>query len=321
MATEFPGGGIPYRVFHEGKWHILIIRPRKSGDCSIATLNQLIKKTVGVWLRVWSAAMNGRDTIEVAASPEQALGVTNNGEPFVSVFNKDYEGLSINVVSSDYGQGALDCVMALHMALVEIETAMPQLINPQGNTQSSTPPTPKRDINDIDGFLNDPATHGVDIPQSSAGTGKIANFRYFKRIAPTVIQLQEFIQGQPGKDKYQKSATEATISFHKTNPQYDEGALVYFPITGEIQIKEGNYGKQAIIPTAKGRIYVDAEYNGQEKPEWAVLSQDLGDEYSRLANDESAKLFAPNAVVVLKMSELKDKKQYKNYFHIYQELK
>lgn len=336
MATESSSAGDKLIIYADGEKHELIVRIRytETPQISAETLSNVAAATVGAWLRAWRAIHDNSWSVGEVDMPEKKYLTQGQlearkehrkkgAEPYVTVFNKTFDGLSITVHSHDNGQEAVTAAAAFVTMKEVLAEKRPKLFNPE-SAAPVTPPASKKDINNVDDFIPPYQGNPSDKQEASQGNaegGKVANFRFFKRIAPTVIQLQEFVQGQPGKDKYQKSATEATISFHKTNPQYDEGALVYFPITGEIQIKEGNYGKQAIIPTAKGRIYVDAQFNGQEKVEWGILSQDLGDEYSRLANDESAKLFAPNSVVVLKMSEIKDGKQWKNLYRLYTEIK
>jgi hypothetical protein len=60
---------------------------------------------------------------------------------------------------------------------------------------------------------------------------------------------------------------------------------------------------------------------GEESPDWHNFAQDLRDEYPRMANDDDAKLIAPNCLLVMKASKQKDGKQWKNYYHCYQPLK
>ena len=323
MATESPSAGDTFRVFHEKEWHELIVRSRFNVKLSAEILAQLTLKTIGVWLRTWQAYKTEKWAME-GDSPEKMLQVDSTGlEPFVTVFNKNFTGMSITVHSSDNGQGALNAVMALIFARDDIADKMPKLFNPDSATPPAKP-APKKDINNVDDFI---PPHPLNPPQApSEGFSHPLNFRYFKRLAPNVIQLQEYVQGGGGKDKYQKSAIEANLPYHKTNTQYDAGALVYFPVTGAIQLKNGQYGKQAIIPTSRGRVYVDAQFNGQEKPEWASLSSDLGDDFFLLNDNENAVLEASGAVLVLKMSDITTNKQgvqvqYKNFYRLYQELK
>jgi hypothetical protein len=327
MASEYTSAGTSFKIFHEGEWHELIIRTRKAHpQVKAEELAQLTQKTIGLWLRVWRSVK--QEIWQLAGdAPEAILAERIGAEPMVTVFNKKFDGLSITVNSSDSGQSALDCVMALIFAHDDILDKMPQLfsganVQAPANPAPAAPAQPKQqDINNVDDYIPPYAQKAVQRHNDIAQAKEVNElpFRHFKQLAPNIIQVQEFVQG--GGEKYQKSAIAATQPYHKSNPQYDDDSLVYYTITGEIQIKEGQYGRQAIIPTDKGKIYVDATNKaGEESPDWHNFAQDLRDEYQRLANDDNAKLFAPGCLLVMKASKQKDGKQWKNYYHCYQPL-
>lgn len=336
MAIESEAISKKKRIFYEGEYHNLVITQRDSSpQVAHSMMAELTLATLGVWLRTWKAIKSGATVIENAVIPERKLDIParTDGEPRVTIYNHsfDIDALSVTVQSHGDGTGALE--MAQGMAEFEalLLSKMPQLFEAAPKTtpspaKSQAPAnTGQKDINNVDSFLNDPATHGVTPPKEAPKhdghptPSGLLPFRYFKRLAPNIIQLQEFKQG--GGEKYEKSAIEATLPYDKKASQYDEGALVYYPITGEIQFKEGKYGKQAIIPTARGKVYVDAtDSKGQEKPEWATLSSDFYTEYERLNSNDDAKLFTSGAVLVLKVGKIDNGTQWKNYYRVFQEL-
>lgn len=331
MATESNSAGDKLVVHLDGVRHELIVRvrygePQISGEA----LSSIAAATVGAWLRAWRAIHDDTWNVGVVESPEKKYLTEGQyeqrkeqrkygAEPYTTVFNKTFDGLSLTVHSHDNGQQAVTAAAAFVTMKEALAEKMPQLFQaPQHASKQAEKrdnEASSRDLSNVDSFLQDNTS---ELPQITSGD---LPFRKFKRIADTVIQLQEFVQGGGGKDKYQKSATKAELPYHKSNVQYDEDSLVYYAITGAIQIKEGQYGTQAIIPTDKGRVYVDMNNkNGEESPDWHNFAQDLGNEYQRLVNDDSASFFAPNCVLVLKNSKHKDNKQWKNFYRIYSPL-
>ncbi len=321
MATETPSAGDRYKIFTEEEWHELIIVMHDSNPTVAApAMAELAALTLGQWLRAWRAIKRGI-AFEGALIPEKQLLIParENGEARVSIHNHTFTGLSITVHSHSDGTGALEMAQGQKALRELMLSKMPQLfvskpIPPQVPQNSPKQP----DLNDIDAFLaSDEAEqsgHGT-LPDTS---GDSLPFRMFKSLSDTIIQVQEFKQGGGG-DKYQKSAVKASLPFHKTTVQYEDDSLIYYPITGAITIVEGQYGTQAVIPTANGRVYVSKENkSGEETPDWHNFAQDLHDNYALLADGTISQFFAPNCVLVMKTGKQKDSTQYKNYFHIYQ---
>lgn len=329
-------GGVRYQ---------LCITTRISDDAPASLkseqLQGMVAHTIATWQRAMQAVLTGTWAIaefngKVWPSAEEKQGVTvrDNHEPYVTVWNKGGAPINLTVQSWDNGVYALESAKDTLAGLAKFKehasafgfdsfeyTALPSLKPAEAAKPAPTPPAPKpataqaKDKDDVDAWLKNASDS-----QSQAPEGDGLPFRHFKQLAPNIIQVQEFVQG--GGEKYQKSAIAATLPYHKSNVQYDDDSLIYYSITGEIQIKEGQYGRQAIIPTDKGKVYVDATNKaGEESPDWHNFAQDLRDEYQRLANDDNAKLFAPNCLLVMKTSKTKDNKQYKNFYHIYQPLK
>lgn len=331
MATETASSGDRYKLFIEGEWQELIIVAHDSNPKVAApVMAELALLTLGQWLRAWRAIKQETWLIKDASIPEKVLNVParDSGESRVSIHNHTFTGLSITVHSHADGTGALEMAKSQKELRDLIKAKMPSLFEASKPVTPVTPPA--RGIDNVDDFIP-PYSRFQDEPDSQAnklsdydntGVQSPLPFRFFKQQAPNIITIQEFKKGGGGADEYKKMALLATLPYHKTTPQYDDNSMIYIPITGALQIAEGKYGIQAIIPTEKGRVYVDMKNkDGQESPDWFNFSQDLGAHYSPLVNDEISQFFAPDCILVLRVGETKDGKQYKNYHKIYKPLK
>lgn len=303
----------------------------------VTVWNKAWQNGIGITVHSWdngnaalmaaASLMGGLDKLSELASKYQAIGIEKlEFAPFPSVKptktakpapTPPFDSNVVDMLKN--GKPVQDAMRYLrqHAAFTDAEIDQYLLaVKHWFDSQNAPKPAAKGDINDVDKWLKD----ATDNPKPAQAETNGLPFRHYKQLAPNIIQVQEFVQG--GGEKYQKSAVAATLPYHKSNPQYDDDSLVYYTITGAIQIKEGQYGRQAIIPTDKGRVYVDATNKaGEESPDWHNFAQDLRDEYQRMANDDNAQLFAPNCLLVMKASKTKDNKQYKNFYHIYQPLK
>lgn len=356
MGTVLASATYDARGSIGGVQYDLCVTTRIGDTANAITSEQMqgmVAHTIATWQRAMSGVLTGTFEIEkfkgqAWPSAEEKQGVTyKEVEPYVTVWNKRGAPINITVQSWDNGYYALETAKDLILGLAKfkeysaafgfdsfefspIGAAPTPKASPAPAKSQASANTGQKDLNNVDDFIPPyngglPASNEAPKHDGHPTPSGLLPFRYFKRLAPNIIQLQEFKQGGGG-EKYEKSAIEGTQPHHKETPQYDEGALIYLPIVGVIQFKEGKYGKQAIIPTVKGKVYVDAtDSKGQEKPEWATLSSDFYTEYERLNNDDEAKLLATGAVLVLKASavmahEKKGQVQYKNYYRIYQEL-
>jgi hypothetical protein len=299
-------------------------------------LSGMVAHTIATWERVIEAVVTQSWELADFAgkawpSAESKQGVTlQENEPFVTVWNKEWnsKGLGVTVHSWDDGYAALASAHAMIKGLEKLAPHADKFgiekleYAPLPSVKVETPKTPaiapkKLDKDDVDSFLGTtpPST------QESSDSGASLPFRMFKQLAPNIIQVQEFKQGGGG-DKYQKSAILATLPYHQKNVQYEDDSLIYYPITEAIQIVEGQFGTQALIPTANGRVYVSMTNKScEETPDWHNFAQDLHENYQDLLDNRISKFYAPDCVLIMKTGKQKDAMQWKNYYHIYKPFK
>lgn len=340
MAIESEAATIKHRMEIEGEWLELIFAMRDSAPKVAAPkMAELAEATLGAWLRAWRAVKHQKWETD-SEVPETKLGIParEDGEPRVTIYNHTFEAgkLSLTIQSHANGAGAIEMAHGQLLLIDSIKAKKPQLFS--GSSQQAQAPqaAPKQanspDKEDIDAWLKNTSdskaqtAHGgngqavATATKEAVAVASNLPFRRFKSLADGIIQVQEFKQGGGG-DKYQKSAIKASLPYNKTEVQYEDDSLIYYPITGAIQVVEGQYGIQALIPTEKGRVYVSMKNaQDEETPDWHNFAQDLGDNYIEVMNQEEPKLLAPNCLLVLKTGKTKDGKQYKNFYHLYQPL-
>lgn len=311
MASDYPSAGVPFIIWHEGKRHELIIRTRKAGDVAPDTLRELTKKTVGIWLRVWSAMVHNKELDAMQApeqAPEQALNVPSSNEPYVTVFNKDYQGVSITVVSSDNGHGALDATYALHMALVDIETAMPKLLQAPQNAPKQAE---KRDINNVDSFLEDTA------PQTAQ---KASNVYVRPAMAGSIAGTIKLEKGAKDKLTWETAILPST-PYSSNAAEFQAKDVIVYPIMGAIRYEGSSSGFYFAIPVPDSeiRVYVrDATvFEGKTiESDSQKLAQHLGLKNVELS--QGMKWDVPATHIAMKVGKTGDKGQFKNYQGLYQ---
>lgn len=334
MATETPSAGDTIKVFYADEWHDLIVRTRQNGlDAHV--LAELTFRTIGTWLAVWRAYKSDTWLLEGRVSAEEAMKVSNpktSSEPFVTVFNKNYDKLSVTVHSHENGQAALDSVGALFYARDMLAKNMPQLL--QVPEKPSVPP-PAKDISDVDSFLdNEPKAPTTQPLPNAQGTvlhqGNVWTRAAIAGSLPDTIKI-----AQGSKDKpTQVMALLATEPYDYKVIKYQNKDIVLYDITGAITIKrDSKNNKQFIdVPTQGGksiRFYERGETITKEgkviKSDWQNMTKHLGLEGVQIPDNYQAAQPPTNdgAYIALKFGAVttKDdgtKEQFKNYHGLFQ---
>lgn len=318
MATESPSAGDSLKIFIDGQQIELIVRIRQSNPALHGqTLTDLTVATVGNWIRAWKAIKS--DTWKVdSKSAEEQYGVTRSehAEPYVTVFNKDWNGLSITVHSHENGQGAVTAAAAFLSMRDFIQDKTPQLF--QATTPTPAPSAaPKKDINDVDSFLNDPATHGVTPPQASAKQGNVYVRPAMAGSIPNTIKLQK---GAKGKETFEMAIL-PTTPYSSNAADFQEKDMIAYPIQGAIRYEGSSSGFYFAIPVPQSeiRIYVREATNFDGKTiesDSQKLAQHLGLKDMELS--QGMKWNVPATHIAMKVGKTGDKGQYKNYVGLYE---
>lgn len=315
MATESPSAGDKLVIYAEGQRHELIVRIRQSEPpIHGELLTALAVATVGTWLRAWRAIK--QDTWQVSdVSAEEKNNVTRpeNSEPYVTVFNKDYDGLSITVHSHENGQGAVTAAAAWVSMRDFIQDKTPTLFAP--TVVQNPPKAPeKRDINDIDGFLHNtpPQT-----PQTGATQGNIYVRPAMQGTIPNTLKLQK---GAKGKETFEM-AIAPTTPYSANAVEFQEKDLIVYPIMGAIRYEGGTSGFYFAIPVPNSeiRVYVREATNFDGKTiesDSQKLAQHLGLKDVELS--QGMKWQVPATHIAMKVGKTGDKGQYKNYVGLYE---
>lgn len=288
--------------------------------------------TIATWQRVIEAVMNGSYEIAPFAGHEWPSAQAKQGvsieesEPFVTVWNKEWnsKGLGITVHSWDNGTTAL---FAAYSMLQGIEKLAPYAdkfgiekleFAPLHKTPTPKPSAaPKRDIDDVDSFLNDPATHGVTPPQASAKQGNVYVRPAMAGSIPNTIKLQK---GAKGKETFEMAIL-PTTPYSSNAADFQEKDLIAYPIQGAIRYEGGSSGFYFAIPVPQSeiRVYVREATNFDGKTiesDSQKLAQHLGLKDMELS--QGMKWNVPATHIAMKVGKVGNKGQFKNYQGLYE---
>lgn len=311
MPTESPSAGDSLKVWIDGKQIELIVRIRQSTPTLHGeTLTALAVATVGNWIRAWKAIKS--DAWEVdSKSAEEQHGVkrSEHAEPYVTVFNKDWNGLSITVHSHENGQGAVTAAAAFLSMRDFIQDKTPQLFQAPQNAPKQAE---KRDINDVDSFLQDAA------PQAAQKASNVYVRPAMNGSVAGTIKLEK-----GAKDKLTwETAIVANQPYSYNAVQYQEKDLVVYPILGAIKYDADSSGFYFAIPTDNASIRIKVKdatlWNGKTiDSDSQKLAQHLGLKDVELS--QGMKWDVPATHIAMKVGKTNDKgEQFKNYAGLYE---
>lgn len=212
-------------------------------------LSKLVPATIRTWLNVWQAVQDESYTLpDDAKSACDSVGIApSEHDPYVTIWNRDLNGLSITVHSWSNGQATLDTVVqhqtGLHMFHqyasklgVEVvgEQKQPSNTSPSSSSipalGSTTPPPVEQD-------------KIVDMPLPDK------HFRASRRLDDKTIMIETGKRDNPTW----KEVKLAGERFEFDKVQYADGDLVAYPISGALEVRTTMDSVQAIIPTDYGR--------------------------------------------------------------------
>lgn len=300
MVTQLPSAGEPQRIQYLNKWHELIITVRDNGDIASDVLGELVTKTVGTWLRAYAAVKLDKWSVGDAESAEQALGVTiETPEPFVTIWNKDFNGLTLTVHSNENGQGAVDAYAAFQAGIDAVRDAMPQLFGDVQDTQATPDnvrPLPQQPT-------GEPSTKGLP----TTGSPFIRSTK--QGIADGFIAIES---GKTDQPTFTKQAMIADKPYHWKDKQYKDAVdFVAYPITGAISVKEFDGQLSLAIPTEHNKTIYIKNRGTDNDYDWKGVRDKLALDEEKLEAGQSAMI--PASYIVLKLNSSEDA-QYKNFY-------
>lgn len=321
MVTEFPSAGETLKIFYCDEWHELIVRTRFAPILEKAhadTLSMLTVKTISTWMHAWKAIKHQTweveaQSAEMITSNEYKQDFRTKSEPFVTVFNKRYDALSITVHSNENGQGAVNAALALSHARGFIAEKMPTLFEAPTEPQKQAKAPEKRDLDNVDSFLH-------DAPPQTPQTG-MTQVKAFVRPAmqgtiPNTLKLQK---GAKGKETFEMAIV-PTTPYSANAVEFQEKDLIVYPIMGAIRYEGGTSGYYFAIPVPNSEIHIKVkeatQWNGQSIES---DSQKLAQHLSITGElTQGMKWNVPATHIAMKVGKTGDKGQFKNYVGLYE---
>lgn len=153
LDGKFPHSIVPVLFTLNGQIHELLIYtryPLATGqklelfESDPELLGKIVQSTIGCWARAWASIMQDEWVVSGQSASDQHDIVDKPDNPFCTVQNKDYNGMTLTVHSYDNGQKAVDTVAAslyaidaidaLKSGMIEIKNAPPKKKQQSTNT-------------------------------------------------------------------------------------------------------------------------------------------------------------------------------------------
>lgn len=284
MATSQPAATENLKLTIDGKAIELVITTRGNGlDTGYRTLSgekppqadelaKLIPATIRTWLNVWRAIQD--DSWKLTDDKKSAcetIGILESSfDPYVTVWNKDWNGLSVTVHSWDNGQAALDNA-ARHKTGLEMFSKYAQALGVQIFGQPMPPPqAPTIPEAPAIPVTDEPAPANVT-PFPQAGESK--QFKPSRKISDTLIQIETGKKDSPAW----KDVQLASKHYDWKTVQYEDGMLVAYPIDNAIEVRDTMNNVQAVISTSMGRFqfYRNKKDSTEQTFDWQTFESQL----------------------------------------------
>lgn len=304
------------------------------GDDAPANLSSekvqgMVAHTIATWQRAMDAVLT--DTWHIAefggkvwpsAEEKQGVTVRNNHEPYVTVWNRGGAAVNITVHSWDNGVYALETAKDMLAGLEKFKEyanafgfeafEFASLHKAATNTPKPTA-APKRDIDDVDSFLNGDS----ESPHASTKQGNVYVRPAMAGTIPNTIKLQK---GAKGKETFEMAIL-PTTPYSSNAADFQEKDLIAYPIQGAIRYEGGSSGFYFAIPVPQSeiRVYVREATNFDGKTiesDSQKLVQHLGLKDMELS--QGMKWNVPATHIAMKVGKTGDKGQYKNYVGLYE---
>lgn len=224
MATELNSVGQSIRIQYEGKSHELVIRTRSDG-LAPELLAKITGRTITTWLKVYSAiinddwtALDGETPSDVIMTPEGSERHTAP-EPHCTVFNKDYNGVSITVHSNDNGTKALGAYAGQTRAIDTLKKHKSELFQMQ-----APKPSPQ----------NNPRRIPQQDTQQQPSGNQILPISAFVRATRSTGDGVMIETGKTDNPAW-GDAVHAKVPFAEGKGQYAPGTIVLYPLSDHTQ--------------------------------------------------------------------------------------
>jgi len=283
MATESTSiGDKPLKIFYENSWHEFIIRvPEGSPSLSIPVMNNLVRETLKTWMYAWRGVKGEMDTQDLKSADEN-LDITPSGnEPYVTIFNKDWDGLSITVHDNSKPQTAVNLVTAYREAIAIVQGKLPSLFNPSEFDQMGDfgmPKKPKQaDKLDPDTYFGGKPENKAPIPfpTDNAARGDSSETVSFRasREADGNYMIES---GKPESSAW-KDVTRAQRPYDASKINYGLDELVAFMVNAPMVVKSPKDNLCMEVPTSGGKFtFWRNKRNSQEQTfDWQSIEKQL----------------------------------------------
>ncbi len=303
MASETSSAGLPHQITLDGVKHELIIRTRQGKPVMPPYVKQeLIQRTVGAWMKAYQAFANDLeevindyplvgwdDFIEDAGLSDTLLYLFHDngfdelclqpseGDPYVTVFNKTYSGMSITVTSRDNGQAGYDEAIALKAAIEIMQDKAPQVMGKTSPTPPARPTLPtQRELVPQDTQAQAPQHLSVWGRSTQAG------------MAEGLIALESGELDNP----HFKTQARIMLEPYSFDIEVEQEEYRVYGFNGQVSIRNTKTGKRALVLgcSTGGSIWVfereDRPYQGGFiKSDWhkALAAMDMWAEPQRKA--------------------------------------
>jgi hypothetical protein len=197
-------------------------------------MNKLIRETLKTWMHAWKALHDPKFDPEELPSADAACDIkASEGEPYVTIFNKSYDGLSITVHDNSLPKAAVLLVEAFDDAMALVEEKMPALF------QAPAQPAPK---------TAEPK-EPIQFPTQDSEESAIVAFR-----ASKLVGNDYMIESGKRDSVAWKEVTKATKPFDRSKVEHADGELVAYFVNAPIVVKAPN-GKTCMeVPTSGGKF-------------------------------------------------------------------
>lgn len=256
MATETTSiGDKPLKIFYEGQEHELIIRVREGSPAlNEVVMNNLIRETLKAWMYAWKGATTLAAVDGYLSADDNCDIAPSTNEPYVTVFNKTYDGLSITVHDSTRPWHAVRLVKAYRDAIAIVQEKSPALFEAPKTEPSKLDPdsyfggkpeTPATNIIPLQTELqkyNDNHARRDDDPETVA-------FR-----ASKLVGNDYMIESGKRDSVAWKEVTKATKPYNRDKVEHSDGELVAYMVNAPMVVKAPN-GKTCMeVQTSGGKF-------------------------------------------------------------------